>query len=208
MKYHSRFTPFSLLLFFPLLAFSTPAQSIEPDKQIVREMIAYIGKLETSSNSRSQTSQTVNQANSIRTAEKTNGNSAPLPALEQQAFQIVNQQRAGKGLPALQWNENMARAARLHSENMARYKFFSHQGIDGSMVGDRAKSIASRTWYLISENIAFNKGFGKPAETACRHWMLSAGHRDNILDPAWTESGIGAAFAADGTFYLTQVFIN
>jgi uncharacterized protein YkwD len=75
------------------------------------------------------------------------------------------------------------------------------------MVSDRAKSVVSRTWYSIGENIAFNKGFGKPVEMACQHWMTSPGHRSNILDPYWKESGIGAAFAPDGSFYLTQVFI-
>lgn len=206
MKHQYRFILFSLLLILlPLLAFSNSAsaQSIEPDKQIVREMIAYIGKLESASTPHSQLPQNTNFS-----AEKTNRSSASLFSLEQQAFQIINQQRAENGMPALKWNENMARAARLHSDNMARLKFFDHRGMDGLTVNDRAKSITNRTWYLISENIAFNKGFGKPVETACRHWMQSAGHRQNILDPDWTESGIGAAIAADGTFYFTQVFIN
>ncbi|MGI8495225.1 MAG: CAP domain-containing protein [Pyrinomonadaceae bacterium] len=206
MKYHPRFILFSLpLILLPLLAFSNPAsaQSIEPDKQIVREMIAYIGKLETASTPVPQLPPNTNFS-----AEKNDRASASLLSLEQQAFQIINQQREENGLPALKWNEDMARAARLHSGNMASLKFFDHRGMDGLTVSDRAKSIASRIWYSIGENIAYSKGFSKPVETACRGWMQSAGHRQNILDPNWTESGIGAAIAADGTFYFTQVFIN
>jgi uncharacterized protein YkwD len=91
---------------------------------------------------------------------------------------------------------------------MARYKFFSHQGRDGSAVNTRARSLGIGGWRSIGENIAFNKGFRKPVEMACQQWMTSPGHRQNILNRGWTESAIGVATAPDGSVYFTQVFIS
>ena len=43
---------------------------------------------------------------------------------------------------------------------------------------------------------------------AVENWMLSPGHRANILNPEFQESAIGVFVAADGTVYLTQEFIR
>lgn len=129
------------------------------------------------------------------------------PDLEKQAFDLLNSQRAAKSLPALAWNDDVARIARLHSENMAKYKFFSHTGLDGSMVNDRADLCGVSKWRAIGENIAFNRGYAKPAEFAVDRWMRSTAHRENILNDRWTESGVGVALAEDGSIYFTQVFL-
>ncbi|MBB0994942.1 CAP domain-containing protein, partial [Dietzia sp. SLG510A3-40A3] len=36
--------------------------------------------------------------------------------------------------------------------------------------------------------------------------MASPGHRVNLLNPGHTSMGVGAAVAADGKLYATQVF--
>jgi uncharacterized protein YkwD len=212
MKIKRFFIPRLLVFtFFVLLVLSkgAHAQRIEPDKQILREMLAYVGRVESARLPNIQKTKSTESPEPKRPSagEKESRTSSTF-ALERKAFGILNEQRASRGLAPLRWNEDMARVARLHSENMARYKFFSHQGRDGSQVSNRANAIASRTWYSIGENIALNNGFRKPVEMACQQWMTSPGHRQNILDTRWTESGIGAAFAPDGTFYITQVFIN
>jgi uncharacterized protein YkwD len=37
-------------------------------------------------------------------------------------------------------------------------------------------------------------------------WMHSSGHRQNILQPSYLKTGLGAAIARDGKVYITQVF--
>lgn len=127
--------------------------------------------------------------------------------LERKAFEITNQKRKENGLPPIIWSEDMAKVARLHSESMAKHKYFSHAGLDGSMVNDRADSLGFSNWRAIGENIAYNRGYENPVEFACQRWMQSQSHRDNILNPRWKEAGIGVAVTADGTYYFTQVFI-
>ena len=130
-----------------------------------------------------------------------------LAQLERQAFDILNQRRAEKGLPAIKWSEDMAKVARVHSLEMAQFNYFSHAGRDGKMVNDRADLLGFSNWQALGENIAFSRGYEKPAELACEGWMKSPAHRDNILNTRWKEAGIGVAQAADGSFYFTEVFI-
>ncbi|MES2900478.1 MAG: CAP domain-containing protein [Pseudomonadota bacterium] len=106
--------------------------------------------------------------------------------------------------PALRWNAELGAAALAHSSDMARQKYFSHEGKDGSQVGDRAK-LAGYAWRRISENIAV----GMPsAQEAMAGWLASPGHCANIMNRELTE--MGAAFAINNDrgsrFYWTQVF--
>ncbi len=144
-------------------------------------------------------------------APKTDNNgstsAAAVYGYERQIFDLINKKRADTGLPALIWNDDVARIARMHSENMANYKFFSHAGLDGKMVNNRADESGVSKWRAIGENIAYNRGFSNPLEFAVEGWMKSPAHRENILNERWKESGIGIAVAADGTFYFTEVFI-
>lgn len=127
--------------------------------------------------------------------------------VERQVFDLINQQRAAIGLAALVWSDDLAKIARAHSENMANFKFFSHAGVDGSLINDRADSFGISNWRAIGENIAFNQGYDNPGAFAVERWMLSPGHRENILNNRWTESAIGVAFTADKKYYLTEVFL-
>jgi uncharacterized protein YkwD len=127
---------------------------------------------------------------------------------ERIAFDEINQQRAAVGLQPLTWSDDAAKIARVHSENMANFKFFSHEGLDGSMVSDRADAFGVSKWRAIAENIAYNRGYANPISFVVERWMKSTGHRENILNGRWKESGIGIAITADGTHYFTQVFVQ
>ncbi len=127
--------------------------------------------------------------------------------LEKIAFKLLNEQRAERGLTLLEWSHEAAKIARIHSENMAQNNFFSHKGLDGLFVNGRADLFGVRRWRAIGENIAYNRGYENPAQFTVECWMKSNSHRENLLDPRWKESAVGAAIAADGSFYFTQVFL-
>lgn len=220
MKFFWQFLQSLAVIAVLLLLIATihvPGQSIEPDEDIKREMIAYAKRAEENLEiSRPRMVQkTPKYENAIQSqpvqfteiSDKEIADYNKFSSLEQLAFNILNQNRVSNGLEPLKWNDDIARVARLHSVNMARYKFFSHQGIDGQMVNNRADSLGVSHWRSIGENIAFNKGFKLPAESACEQWMQSSAHRENLLDKRWKETGIGVALAPDGTYYFTQVFI-
>jgi uncharacterized protein YkwD len=126
--------------------------------------------------------------------------------LEKTALELINSQRAQEGLTPLNWNEKAAQVARLHSENMAHYKFFNHRGLDGLMVNERADNLGI-DWRAIGENIAYNRGYEDPVGFTVKRWMESPSHKENIMDRRWKETGIGVITSPDGTYYLTQVFL-
>lgn len=127
--------------------------------------------------------------------------------LERKAFALLNFQRKIQGLPALEWSEDLAQIARIHSEDMANKNYFSHVSSDGSQVNKRADQLGVRHWRAIGENIAYNRGFANPIEFAVERWMQSPSHKQNLLSGQWKESGVGIAVTKDGTYYFTQVFI-
>ncbi|MGH9948370.1 MAG: CAP domain-containing protein [Pyrinomonadaceae bacterium] len=127
-------------------------------------------------------------------------------AAERRAFLLMNAQRQANGLGALQWDEELADLARLHARNMSEGKFFSHRGLDGTTVDQRAARLGIK-WTGIGENIAALRGHDDPASYAVEKWMNSNSHRKNILYGAWRTSAIGAFEGDDGTIYFTQVFV-
>lgn len=127
--------------------------------------------------------------------------------LEKKAFKLINQKRAEKGLVRLKWNSKVAQLAREHSENMARYGFFSHVGLNGRLIDERAIDFGVKDWSAIGENIAYNKGFSNPVEFAVERWMISKGHRRNLLHTRWKEAGVGVAVTEEGMYFFTQVFV-
>jgi uncharacterized protein YkwD len=128
--------------------------------------------------------------------------------MERRVFVLVNRERTKRGLKSLSWNEDVAKAARTHSRNMAAYNFFSHNGRDKKTVVDRARLAGINNWRRIGENLVFTSGYDNPIEFAVEKWMTSSTHRKNILDARWDEAAIGVSEAKDGAFYFTQVFLE
>jgi uncharacterized protein YkwD len=136
------------------------------------------------------------------------GGSSSVRSMEHKAFDIVNRKRAENGLDPLSWNDQLESVARVHSENMAQYAFFSHKGLDNKYVSDRADDAHIGKWRSIGENIAFSRGYADPVALAIELWLDSPSHRRNMMDAGWTESAIGVAVAEDGSYYFTQVFLK
>ncbi len=194
-----KFRPFPLLLFIAIASAGVLAQSkISPNHVSLRTDAK--AKRPVAINTEERTV-------SAAVEFKSSAGSAAMAALEQDAFQLINVERGLAGLPALKWSEKVAKVARLHSRNMADFNFFSHKGVDGLMVDDRADQLNTGKWQAIGENIAFMKGYPNPAAVAVEKWLLSASHRSNMLSPQWSESAVGVAMTEEGKVYFTQVFL-
>ncbi|MDX6648271.1 MAG: hypothetical protein QOJ97_222 [Solirubrobacteraceae bacterium] len=113
-----------------------------------------------------------------------------LPINERGVIQCVNHERAKVGHAPLQANPALKAAARRHARNMLRFHFFGHDDPWGRGPAERvALHDPGHSLDFIGENIAW--GYQTAAE-ACRNWMASPGHRFNILDPDYTQTGVGA----------------
>lgn len=129
-------------------------------------------------------------------------------AVERSAFEKTNRARVANGLEPFTWDPDLCRMARVHSENMARQGFFDHATREGLHLKDRARALGIGRFRVIGENIAYNKGYDDPGAFAVERWMLSSGHRANILYAEFQASAIGSYVSADGSVYLTQIFIS
>ncbi len=118
---------------------------------------------------------------------------------EQQVIDLANGER---GSP-LRCDEDMARAARLHSQDMCEQGYFSHNSRDGRSPFQRMEDegVSYRT---AGENIAY----GQPTPDAVhRAWMNSSGHRANIMSSSFGRIGVGY-WDCGGTAYWTQNFAD
>jgi uncharacterized protein YkwD len=115
---------------------------------------------------------------------------------------LINARRVDAGLAPLVFNRPIHRAAQVHSRDQAAMGVMTHTGSDGSNAGQRIRREGYR-WSAWGENVAM--GYPSP-RSVVRAWMRSAGHRANILNPAFRHVGVGLRRAADGTLYWTLDF--
>jgi len=128
---------------------------------------------------------------------------AGMNALEQSVFEQINAHRQSIGLEPLVSNPAIVAQSREHSQQMAAVGTLSHDGFES-----RVEAIAATLSYRSAgENVASNQGFADPAAQAVQGWLNSPGHRQNI-EGNFDVTGIGIAQAGDGTYYLTQIFIQ
>ncbi|MFE9690437.1 CAP domain-containing protein [Micromonospora sp. NPDC005806] len=118
----------------------------------------------------------------------------------QQVVNLVNQERAKAGCKALTIDNKLMLAAQRHSQDQADHQTMSHDGSDGSDVGDRLDRVGY-AWRAYGENVAWNQ---KTPAAVMDAWMNSPGHRANILNCSFTEIGVGVA-RSNGP-YWTQDF--
>jgi hypothetical protein len=118
-----------------------------------------------------------------------------LSADEQILFDSVNRERAAQSLPALHWDETLAKAARAHANRMAFYNLVEHQ-LSGEPDLQARLTDAGARFGAFAENIAVAAN----AQIIHSGWMDSPGHRRNILNSDLNAIGIAAVRGSGGLF--------
>jgi len=135
-------------------------------------------------------------------------NTAPMGAFEQALFDATNARRVANGLPQLRPNLNLVGVARIRSQEMARYGYFSHDSpISGPNAAFTLMDSYGIPYAWAGENLAMNNY--PDAETvavADEALWNSPPHRSNIMGAHYTDMGIGFAVGADGIKYFTIIF--
>jgi len=138
--------------------------------------------------------------------------------IEKKIIELTNKERIKRNLPLLSIDTNLRIAARQHSFEMVRKSYFSH--ISPFEV-NKTSSIriynSGLPQYKTGENIAENSGGLVPilirenpdsiAKIIVRNWMQSPHHRENILDPEYTDIGVGVVYD-DNILKVTQNFVG
>jgi uncharacterized protein YkwD len=124
---------------------------------------------------------------------------------------LLNRVRSQHGLHPLRLNRKLSRAARRHSRDMVRRRYFAHASLDGRSPFARMRAtryVPRGASWTLGENIGWGSGsLGEPAALV-RAWMRSPGHRANILSRRFRDIGIGIALGAPvggrGATYTTD----
>lgn len=133
----------------------------------------------------------------------TAGNSAQAANPAGQVIALVNAERSRHGLYPLTYNPNLTYAAQEYAQVLATGWCWGHNCGPRPYVVQRIEAGGYTNWTTIGENLA--AGQSSPEEVVAA-WMASPGHRANILNPNYTEIGVGLAHGGPYGYYWTQEF--
>jgi uncharacterized protein YkwD len=117
---------------------------------------------------------------------------ASVPTAKSATLCLLNAERAARGLAPLSSELSLEATAHDYSLAMVQGRFFGHVSPSGQTISERlAGYVAPARDWVTGENLAWGEGTLATPAAVVRGWMASAGHRDNILNDAFDEIGIG-----------------
>ncbi len=135
-----------------------------------------------------------------------------MTAQEQRFCDLINQERAKRGLSMLKPLPILITVARSHSREMSELNYFSHyspsKGLRTPM--DRYKAFttghALPAYLCVGENLYWaTAGDPERGHTAL---MASPTHKENILRAEYQYVGIGVYTTPDGQMWATEMFMS
>lgn len=126
---------------------------------------------------------------------------------EQQLQDLVNQERASRGLGALVFDPSLLHVAHVRAAAQLQDGPLSHYAADGQLAFVGLLADAGVSYSLAGENLARSTATD-PAVVGRLHTALmeSPTHRANILQPLFTSLAIGEAPDASGRLAFAQIF--
>jgi len=132
---------------------------------------------------------------------------SPMDGYEQALFDATNARRVSQGLAPLRANGYLVGVARIRSLDMATNDYFAHTS---PVTGDTAFSLMDAygvPYDWAGENLAMNNyPSAECVGVADQALWDSPPHRENILNPNYTDMGIGLRISPDGIYYFTITF--
>jgi hypothetical protein len=108
----------------------------------------------------------------------------------------INAARAGRGLPALAYNQRLSDAALGHAQDISRRAGLSsancHTGSDGSTIIDRQRAAG---YYATRFSEIVGWGFNGDASQMMAWWLASPPHANTIFNDDFTDVGIAYLYA-------------
>lgn len=112
-----------------------------------------------------------------------------------QAFNKVNELRAGAGLTALTWSADLLSSTNVRAAEAAQ--LFSHTRPNGS------------DWWTVNSQLMYGENLARgysSAGSAVDAWMNSPTHKANIMNADFKTVAIAITLGTDGQWYWAQEF--
>ena len=105
---------------------------------------------------------------------------------ELEVLRLTNIERVNHGLSPLALNPTVMMSARFKSQSMDNLNYFSHTSpVYGEFINISLELFGIR---IFGENLARSQ---RTPQEVVDGWMASPGHRENILNPSFTQLGVG-----------------
>ena len=117
---------------------------------------------------------------------------------------LTNDERGQNGLGTLRASALLNEAAQLKANDMAAKSYYAHTSPDGTIPPKWLDRVGYR-YQIMGENLVIDR---ESSEQVVSAWMGSPAHRENILNPQFTEIGIGIAYGSykgQATTYVVQM---
>ena len=117
-------------------------------------------------------------------------------------WQLLNGARVNNGMAPLQQHSTLVSLARWRSSDMLAKDYFSHTIAGCGCLVYAYYDSNGLNYVWGGENIGWNSGLDDSYSPVRVHerFMASPGHRANVLNPAFTHGGVGAAAADNNMF--------
>ena len=132
--------------------------------------------------------------------------------VEDKILALINAERSKAGIVSLSANSTLRSAARYKANEMLQYDYFSHNSPYSKGPSDIAKAYG-HTFNTFGENLYTMSSSNQSSlrenisvENIVSAWMASEGHRSNILNSSYRETGIGVVIGSNGKCYISQMF--
>ena len=125
------------------------------------------------------------------------------PANITDTLNAINAYRAQSNLPAYTIDEQLAKAAQSHANDMACNSLTGHTGSNGSTPQSRVQD-AGYTYSLLSENVQFSYP-PLTGQGVVNYWIndkTDLRHNRNLINDTFTEVGIGYSFFNNFGYYV------
>jgi uncharacterized protein YkwD len=120
---------------------------------------------------------------------------------EQQLLDLVNKERLKNGMAALKTDPKLLQMARDYGREMEKNRFFGHVSpVSGDLFKRFSKSDVRKDWQIAGENLAIST----TVEGAHTGLMSSPKHKENLLDPRYTDVGIGIVKGPTGKMVVQE----
>jgi uncharacterized protein YkwD len=132
---------------------------------------------------------------------------SPMDVYAQALFDDTNRRRASQNMPPLRANGYLVGIARIRSHDMADHNYFAHVS---PITGENAFTLMDKhgvPYGWAGENLAKNNyPDGEAVGVADVALWNSAPHRENILNPNYTDMGVALVIDPTGMKYFTIIF--
>lgn len=137
--------------------------------------------------------------------------SVDIRAVERELIDEVNEARAAQEAPGLAINAAMMRAAREHAVELSSRHELDHASTRAGRetFADRLELAGAPDWTLAGENLmSLPFTASDIADEAVRGWLQSPSHRTQMLEPTYTDTGVGVVRDDHGDWFIVQLFIR